>query len=408
MTGSGDFPKLRPLEFRASTRIPRGCDLLDPSGLSTHVLSVSGPLAVVLSRMDGHRSRADIQAEFMRRFGRMLYSDDLERLIGQFDEVGFLEGPSFDRHVAELTRQYREGPVRKLNDESSLGAPIGELGPFLNALLDAPRQRESTSDARILGIVAPHLDYPRGGPCYSSAYGDLARRSDATRFVILGTNHFGLSSTIVGTRKDFATPFGTVPCDRDLLARLEGRCGADLCEGEFDHAREHSVELQVVLLKHVLGDRSFEIVPFLCPDPCADAREGNGNGRENHLRRFAEALREALDDDPSICLIAGADLSHVGRYFQDERDLDAESLARVESSDRGALSRIEASEPDSFLACVSGTANATHICSVGCIFTLSTALLGRAQPKLLRYHQAVTAEVENCVTCAAMEFAECS
>ena len=110
MTGSGDFPKLRPIEFRASTRIPGGCDLLDPSGLSKHVLSVSGPLAVVLSGLDGRRSRADIQAEFMRRFGRMLYSDDLERLIGQFDEVGFLEGPSFDRHVAELTRQYREGP----------------------------------------------------------------------------------------------------------------------------------------------------------------------------------------------------------------------------------------------------------------------------------------------------------
>lgn len=406
MSGSVGPPKLRPLQFKASTRFPGGYEILDPSGISTSVLSVSGPTAVVLSHMDGHRSRADIQANFLRRFGRMLYSEDLERLIGQFDEAGFLEGPSFDRHVAELTRQYREAPARPLNDESSLGAPVGELGSFLAAMLDGSLKRDSTADRQILGIVAPHLDYARGAPCYSSAYGRLADRTNATRFVILGTNHFGRASTVVGTRKDFATPFGTVPCNRGLVSRLEEHCGVDLCEGEFDHAREHSVELQVVLLKHVMGDRAFEIVPFLCPDPCADAWEGAGNRRGSHLRRFAEGLRQALDDDPSIFLIAGADLSHVGRYFQDERELDAESLARVESSDRGALAQIEASEPESFLTCVSGTANATHICSVGCIFTLATALVGRARPRLLRYHQAVTQEAENCVTCAAIEFAE--
>ncbi|MEE8170135.1 MAG: AmmeMemoRadiSam system protein B, partial [Phycisphaerae bacterium] len=258
---------------------------------------------------------------------------------------------------------------------------------------------------RLLGLVAPHLDYPRGRPCYADAYGDLAEFTEARRFVVLGTNHFGTTTGVVGTRKDFETPFGSVSCDAAFMGRLERALDADLCVGELDHRREHSVELQVHLLRHALGARPFSIAPYLCPDPCGPTGTAPRDGCGVDLKRFAEVLGEliAADDTPT-CIIAAADLSHVGAFFQDETELDADSLSRVEASDRGLLRQLERGAPETFRASVAERGNVTNICSVGCIFALATALGGRARAVVRRYHQSVTAEIGNCVTCAAMDY----
>ena len=215
----------------------------------------------------------------------------------------------------------------------------------------------------------------------------------------------GSPRSVVGTRKDFDTPFGVVPHDAAFMQRLDERCGADLCDREYDHAREHSVELQVVLLKHVLQGREFTMAPYLCPDVCGPTGTAPSDGRGVDLRGFAAALRAEIEaSGVPTCLIVGADLSHVGRYFQDDRNLDADSLHAVEASDRRVLDCILESDPEAFRADISSTSNATNICSAGCIYVLASVLSGRARPRLLHYHQALTREIENCVTCAAIEF----
>ena len=380
-------------------------DVIDPSGLAPDGLTLSEAVLFVISRMDGRHSRLDIQADFMRRQGTFLFSDDFEKMIEQLDRALFLEGPRFEAHVAELTRQYRAAPTRPLRDKESLGAPPDGLADYLDALLTIRASREPEANGRVIGLLAPHLDYDRGAPCYAAAYRAIARRTDARRFVILGTNHYGRSRAVVGTRKDFETPFGVVRHDAEFMRRLDKRCGADLCEREYDHVREHSVELQVLMLKHLLPDRELLIAPYLCPDPCGPTGTAPSDGQGVDLRDFAAALSaEIAADDVPTCVIAGADLSHVGRYFQDDRDLNGEVLRDVEDTDRQALDCILKCDPESLRAAVSLTENATNICSVGCAYVLTSVLKDRARPRLLHYHQALTREIENCVTCAAMEF----
>ncbi len=402
MLGADDRPKLRPLEVRPSQRRRGAYDVFDPSGIADGVLTLSGATAFIVSRMDGLTARVDIQAAFMRRFGRMLFSDEIDQLIDQLDRAHFLESAAFESHMAALTRQYRTAVARPIRDAASLGAPLDDLASYFDGMLNGDGTPARTRPGEVVGLIAPHLDYDRGRPCYAAAYRDLASRTDATRFVILGTNHFGRSASVVGTRKDFETPFGIVPCDHALMGRLEERCGVDLCDGEYDHASEHSIELQVLLLKHVLGDRRFTIAPFLCPDPCGPNGTAPREGRGVDLRDFAAAIRAETDD--TVCVIAGADLSHVGRYFHDPRELGDAELSAVESSDRGVLQHVAVSDPDALLECVRGSSNETNICSIGCIFVLVSTLANRAAPHLLDYHQAVTAEAENCVTCCAAEF----
>jgi len=394
-------PRLRPIE-----PIPDGEDrnrigLRDPTGVSPHLLSVSRDLIPILAMLDGRHDLADIQVDAMRRTGRMLFSDQLDELLEVLDSALFLEGPRVAAALESRRAAYRAAPVRPMIAADGLD----ENATRYFEELFAPRPGEepvASRSGRLLGFVAPHLDYPRGRPCYAAAYGDLARHCGAVRFVILGTNHRGATRSVVGTRKDFETPFGPVMHDAAFMDRMDRAVGADLCAHELDHLNEHSVELQVHLLRHVMGDRPFRMAAYLCPDPCQGRARGNG---EVDLSDFARALRDMTTDEPT-CLIAGADLSHVGGYFQDPTPLDDDHLKRLDTSDRRALQWLEAGDPERFRTELTAAGNPTHVCSAGCLYVVATALQGRSQPRLRRYHQAVTREIENCVTCCAMDFVE--
>jgi AmmeMemoRadiSam system protein B len=184
---------------------------------------------------------------------------------------------------------------------------------------------------------------------------------------------------------------------------LDSRFG-DLCVFELDHVREHSVELQVVWLQHLFGKDSFRIVALLCPDPCGPTGTAPCDGRGIDLREFAFALRDVLSDDPQDTLVvAGADFSHVGAAFGDERRLGPEFLTEVRQRDEIALARLADNDAEGFRAAVATDSNPTRVCSAGCIFTLSTALSGRTAT-VLGYHQAVDHPTQTCVTCAAVAF----
>lgn len=405
MQSGGDRPRIRPVEVHPSRRHPGAYDVHDPSGIASSVFTVSRATLAILALMNGELDRGDIQARCMVQRGRMLYTDELETLITQLDEGLFLDSPRFREHLQSLHDAYRAEAVRPLRDADSLGAPADQLGAYLDEILESHGAASvPVPAATLVGLVAPHLDYERGAPCYAAAYAGLAERCDARRFVILGTNHFGRARCVVGTRKDFETPWGVVPHDGDLMRRLDERCGVDLCEEEYDHAAEHSIELQVVLLRHVLGERPFTIVPYLCPDPCGPTGTAPADGRGVDLAAFADALREEIAaDGVATCIIASADLSHVGRYFQDDRDLDESSLAEVGRLDLEALGFVTRGEYGAFRDVVASRENETNICSVGCIYAMSRATNGRGATTLLKYHQALTRELENCVTSAAME-----
>ncbi|HTE20033.1 MAG TPA: AmmeMemoRadiSam system protein B, partial [Armatimonadota bacterium] len=209
---------------------------------------------------------------------------------------------------------------------------------------------------------------------------------------------------VVGTTADFQTPWGVLPTDREFMQRLSAECGGNLFPYELDHLREHSVELQAVWLHHLFGD-GVRIVPFLCPDPSGRRGTAPGDPDGVDLREFALALGHLIRRDPEPTLVvASADLSHVGRYFGDERALDEGFLQTVRETDEAALSPIDRNDANGFRDHMAATGNPTRICSVGCLYALMVALGPEAVPRRIRYHQAVTPEIENGVSCAAFAF----
>jgi MEMO1 family protein len=423
------LPRLRPVEVIPNATADGMVLLRDPSGLAAGMLAVGPPALAILALMDGQHRRIDAQAAFIRRFGQMLFTEELDALLDQLDRAGYLEGAGFESYYARLVEEYLAAAHRPVRDPDGFGVPAEALGAHLDEILEeaalgarlsalgpvvarrpasspprAESQEPGAGAKRLLGLIAPHLDYARGRPCYGASYRLLCDLPHPERVVILGTNHFGRAGAVVATRKPFETPFGVVPNDPEFLARLEVECGGDLFPNELDHLREHSVELQVVWLRHLLG-ASCRIVPFLCPDPCGPAGTAPRDGRGVDLRCFAEALGRLLREDPAPTLvIAGADLSHVGGYFGDTRSLDEAYLEAVAAGDDAALRHVDAGDAEGFRAHMTATGNPTRVCSVGCIYALMTALGPEARPIRLGYHQAVTHEIDNAVTCAAYAF----
>jgi len=393
-------PVLRPVEaFRWDSQDGDAVGLRDVTGLSEVVLSMSEPVLVALSMMDGTSTCQQIQQHFQEETGQPLSNDTFQSLINHLQEAHFLEGPDFEAHYQTLVDNYRAQDARQMHSAASLG--IDDTGQVFKDMLTTPTGE--VASIKVRGIVAPHLDYPRGKPCYTAAYSALSRRVAPDRVIILGTNHFGRSQSVVATGKAFQTPLGRTPTDTKFLDRIEKKCGS-LRTYELDHAQEHSVELQVAWLQFLYGADTFEMVPFLCPDPTAQMCHDHDGDEWVELTDFAQVLRDELELDAADTLIvAGADMSHVGAAFGDENQLTEEFLASVERKDRESLENLLAGHSETFVHTVAQDGNHTRVCSAGCMSVISRVLKD-AQVSLLGYHQAVDQSTQTCVTCSALLF----
>lgn len=385
------LPPMRPVDvtpFEGDNGEPYFA-LVDQLQIATRPLAVSYPAVFILAHLDGETSCEQIRGAFARHFGLRIEDEQILSLVRTLDEHLYLANDRFEAAYRERAAAYAAAEVR---DNTHRYPPADELRAQIRQTLGEVPPAGGKPPA---GLVAPHLDYPRGGPCYRDAYHALGREPHATRFVILGTNHFGRSLSAVATRKDFLTPLGRVETDRAFLERVAERVGEGLFEREFDHAAEHSIELQIHILQELCGDRPMRIVPILCPDPTRMIIEPT---TPQVARALADLLAE--DDEPTV-VIAGADLSHVGRHFGDPQQADERRLAQVARHDRHLLDLLVQRKEQDFLETLDGCDNATRICSIGCLYATFRAL-PQARAKLLRYHQATDFESDTHVSCAAM------
>ena len=400
-------PKLRPIQAMPVRYHGRQMvQLFDPAGLSEHALAVPQEMLPVLALFDGTHSITDIQAILTRRFGRLVFSDEIRGMVEQLDGALLLDSERFAAHLVALTQAYRAAPVRQPasagsgypKDPSKLRAAIDRFftGP------DGPgAPQPGTADGQVVGLVAPHIDFERGAVGYAHAYKALAEGCDADLFVVLGTAHHANDALYILTVKDFETPLGTMRTNADLVHALAERCPGDPFAEEVVHRGEHSIEFQVVLLQHLFAGRAIELLPVLCGS--MELVVGDGVPSQTPaVADFVAALRETIaESGRRACVIAAADLAHVGRQFGHDFDLTPRLMSEVEQADRAALEHVVSLDADAFYETVMLDGNARHICGLGNICTL-LATVDAARCELLDYRQAVAREAGCAVTFASV------
>jgi AmmeMemoRadiSam system protein B len=257
---------------------------------------------------------------------------------------------------------------------------------------------------RLRAILAPHMDYTRGGTVYGWAFKELIQSTDARLFFIIATSHYSLQRFTL-TRQDFATPLGPVLTDRACVDRLCELYGPGLFNDPHAHTREHSIELEVVLLQYLTYQRQpVRILPLLVGSlaDCVDQRRDPAE--QPDLARMVRALRqlEAEVGEP-VCYLISGDLAHIGRKFGDRYRLDAPRLHASRQQDEQILAAAEQADPREYFARIAQEDDCRRICGL----PPTWVALSAAQPKvgrLLQYRQYVAPDKSESVSFAAMSF----
>ncbi len=389
-----DRPRLRGLEaIPGEVGGEQVVCLRDPHHYSDRVLILPHPLFFIVSLFDGRHSILDIQAAFVRRYGELLFRERLDELIRELDSAHFLEGEVFEHYRAQLEADFARSPIRR----AALAGKGYEADPErLRAQIDtffSPPEGPGSpvpQDGRppIKGAVIPHIDFARGGPTYAWAYKALMESCNADLFIVLGTSHSGTRGFFAVTRKDYETPFGVIPTDTSFVDRLIARCGPTILLDEPAHRAEHSIEFQATMLQGLLGQtRSIQMVPILCLSFHPFIADGASPRSDPAIATFLDALQEAIAaSGRRCCLIASADLAHVGPRFGDQEPVDRDQLAVLARKDLAMLEKVAEGDAEGFFRFVQTEEDRWRICGLSSIYTMLGAL-EKEQGHLLKYSQ---------------------
>lgn len=371
-----------------------------------------GRLHVVLLQMfDGTRSLTDVQAELTRALGGQLFPRDvLEDFVQALDESLFLDNENFKTAFDAMMTDLRSSPRPPICAGGSYAEDPAILLKQLSSYFAHPqgpgRPDGKKTTKPIKAIVAPHIDYNRGGFSYAHAYRQLKEAPPVELFIILGTGHAGPRGEFVFSQQDFETPLGIVETDRDFIQRLQAKLEVDLCEEEFLHIDEHSIELQLVFLQETYGvENCPKIVPVLCGGFHRQMMEGKVPTDEPQVAKFISALREAIgESEKNICVMASADLSHVGPHFGDKDvEVSEEFLSGIGSEDLEMLEVALKRDPDDFFRHVQRDQNSRRVCGLASIYTM-LSVTDTEESELLNYGQTDQPTGDLAVTFCSMTF----
>ncbi len=405
------YPRMRGLDiFPAEISGEKVICLRDPLNLTGKILFIPYPTFFLISFFDGQHSVAAIQTEFMRKFGELLYREKIEDLIAQLDEYFLLDSERFREAERKMIDSFKNSPVRgmTLAGESSEedGQKLKEtIASYFTDSEGPGLPHAHGPSGNLAGAIAPHIDYRRGGPCYAWAHRAILESSSPELFIILGTAHSPMKQPFALTRKHFQSPWGMVETDQAFLSGLDAGNSGDFYEDEWVHKMEHSVELQVTFLRALWdGRHPFQIVPILCGSFHEAILNDSGPMEIPGVGPFIQSLKTALSQTKKrVCVLASADLAHVGLRFGDPDPPNRFTLENLAEEDRQMLKYVERLDAEGFFGVLRREKDRRRICGLAPIYVLLHLLEG-TEGKLLKYSQSPDPASQSVVTFASLAY----
>ena len=229
-----------------------------------------------------------------------------------------------------------------------------------------------------IAIVAPHAGLKYSGPVAAFAY-RAVRNGVYDAAALVGPSHFvGFSGVSIWPRGAWQTPFGPVLVAEDLARRIVAVSG-DVVEYPPAHGREHSLEMQLPFLVHLLPD--VPIVPMVMGYQDRETAFALGDALASAIanRPVAEGAADRRGGSPApptrgrVLLVASSDLSH----YQD--------ASTAQTMDAVVLREVERLDPDGLMQALEREPH--HACGGGPIVAVLHAArrLGATRARVLKY-----------------------
>jgi MEMO1 family protein len=172
-------------------------------------------------------------------------------------------------------------------------------------------------EGKVMALISPHAGYRYSGKAAATGYA-LLRGQEIRRVVVMAISHrYPIRGVSIPDVTHFETPLGLIPLDAAAVARL--RKSPLVSAVDRAETQEHSLEIQLPLLQHVLGE--FSLVPILV-----------GEMRDADYRELGKQLAEIVDSHTLV--VASSDFTHRGDNYGYEvppgKGTIKERLARVD------------------------------------------------------------------------------
>ncbi len=346
------YPKLRTIDARPFEQDGvRYLALRDPEELRVGTLLVPETVAPLLTLLNGRTPITRLTA-----FATRATVDELLRAL---DEACLLDNERSQAALRRAENTFHESPQRTPALAGSVyPAAPDALRAALDGYLAAVQGTTSASTNGAtggVGLLSPHIDFARGGETYARAWQQIAPAlADTELVVVFATDHGGVDPYTL-TRQHYATPFGPLPTAVDVVDALVEIIDEELGEGaalagELRHRKEHSIELVLVWLHHMLGKAGRSEPPAVVPILCGSFYDYIRNGREPAADALHNSVLETLRAASAgrrTLVVASGDLAHVGPAFggapvhQPQRDLlrrtDDVLIETLVAADAGAF-----------------------------------------------------------------------
>ncbi|CAD8209619.1 unnamed protein product [Paramecium pentaurelia] len=234
-----------------------------------------------------------------------------------------------------------------------------ELKIQINCWLEQAKA-EVTTVAQLKALVVPHAGYAYSGPTAAFSYKYLKKYppSEKLKVFILGPCHYVYITQCCLTRQEiYETPLGNIKVDLETVKQLHE-------QGQFEQSdkdaeeEEHSIEMQLPFLAHILGTDNFTIIPIMVGSIDAKSEE-----------YYGKLLSEYFDMDDTLFIIS-TDFCHWGTKFAYTyfNNADGEIFESIEKLDQKAMEHIELHDLDKFNDYLREYEN--NICGKHCIAIL--------------------------------------
>lgn len=222
--------------------------------------------------------------------------------------------------------------------------------------------QEKPEPVQAIGCVVPHAGWMYSGHVAGAVYAHLRL---PRRLIILCPRHFPMGQPLaINLAGAWRTPLGDAQIDAPLADALLRACPL-LRDDEVAHQTEHSLEVQLPFLQHLLRD--FQFVPIALGTDRYQAFEDLGNAIADVI------LRERAAGGGEILIVATSDMNHY----------ESDAITRVK--DQKAIAQMLDLNPRGLYDTV--RREQISMCGFGPVTTMLIAAnkLGAAQAELVRY-----------------------
>ncbi len=305
-------------------------------GLTTPGFQLGADALQILRLLDGQTPAATLFERVQERFGVRLSTRAVEQLLSRAGELQLLDTVETRRRRDALEQLFARQAARPCLGSLFPLDPAALARALTAAAASNPEAARSDPEGA-LAMLIPHAGIDVSGRCAARAVRQLCGAALPSLYIVLGPNHVHPSPAprVLTVLQPFATPFGTIPVDREATETLMRSSGGLIEVDHLSHHREHSIEAVLPwiqwLHRQSQPEKPFSIVPLLLtgkqhyPDHTAEP-EGHrlawetlgrsiGSFASSYRRR--DALRSAGSGSRErVMVIASGDLTHWGPRFE--------------------------------------------------------------------------------------------